>query len=138
MRLVIDTNIIVAALRSPSGGSAELLRRVRIGYIRMLSSVPLFLEYEAVATRPEHLLAARVSAADIYKVLEVLARLSEPVKIHYLWRPQVRDPADDMVLEVAINGRADAIVTFNKADFGAVPGRFGIDVFSPSDVLRRG
>jgi putative PIN family toxin of toxin-antitoxin system len=138
MRLVLDTNIIVAALRSPSGGSAALLRRIRAGEIRMLLSVPLLLEYEAVALRPEHLQAARISAADVVNVLDVLALFAEPVAIHYLWRPRLRDPADEMVLEAAVNGRADAIVTFNRADFGAVPDVFGIAVAGPGDILRRG
>ncbi|SFL48088.1 putative toxin-antitoxin system toxin component, PIN family [Methylobacterium pseudosasicola] len=137
MRLVLDTNILVAALRSPSGGSAALLRRIRAGEIRMLLSVPLFLEYEAVALRPEHLQAAGISAADVVNVLDVLALFAEPVAIHYLWRPRLRDPADEMVLELAVNGRADAIVTFNTADFGAVPGVFGIEVVGPGDILRR-
>lgn len=138
MRLVLDTNILVAALRSPAGGSAALLRRIRAGEFRMLLSVPLFLEYEAVALRPEHLRAARISAADVGNVLNVLALFAEPVVIHYLWCPRLRDPADEMVLEVAVNGRADAIVTFNRADFGAAPLGFGIAVASPSDVLQRG
>ena len=71
-------------------------------------------------------------------VLDVLALFAEPVVIHYPWRPRLRDPADEMVLEVAVNGRADAIVTFNRADFGAAPLGFGIAVASPSDVLQRG
>ena len=70
MRLVLDTNILVAALRSPAGGSAALLRRIRAGEFRMLLSIPLFLEYEAVALRPEHLQAARISAADVGNVLD--------------------------------------------------------------------
>ncbi|MGH1589723.1 putative toxin-antitoxin system toxin component, PIN family [Methylobacterium phyllosphaerae] len=137
MRLVLDTNIIVAALRSPSGGSAALLRRIRAGEIRMLLSVPLLLEYESVVMRPEHLQAARLSDADVANVLDVLARFAEPVAIHYLWRPRLRDPADEMVLEAAVNGRADAIVTFNRADFGGVPRVFGLDVVGPGDVLKR-
>ncbi|MEL6059258.1 MULTISPECIES: putative toxin-antitoxin system toxin component, PIN family [unclassified Methylobacterium] len=135
MRLVLDTNIIVAALRSPTGGSAALLRRIRAGKIRMLLSVPLLLEYEAVALRPEHLQAAQIAPAD---VTNVLALFAEPVAIHYLWRPRLRDPADEMVLEAAVNGRADAIITFNRADFGVVPKAFGIDVVDPGDILRRG
>ncbi|WP_267428444.1 putative toxin-antitoxin system toxin component, PIN family [Methylobacterium sp. GC_Met_2] len=113
MRLVLDTNVIVAALRSPTGGSTALLRRVRAGEFRMLLSVPLLLEYEAVTLRPEHLQAAQIAASDVANVLDVLALFAEPVAIHYLWRPRLRDPADEMVLEAAVNGRADAIVTFN-------------------------
>lgn len=136
MRLVLDTNIVVAALRSPAGGSAELVRRIRAGHHRMLASVPLFLEYEAVATRSQHLDAAGLSQADVTNVLDVLSGYVEPVEIHYLWRPRLRDLADDMVLEVAVNGRADAIVTFNCGDFGAVPKSFGVAVRAPADILR--
>lgn len=103
----------------------------------MLSSVPLFVEYEAVATRQDHLDAAQASRGDVTNVLDVLARFIEPVEIHYLWRPRLRDPADDMVLEVAVNGRADAIATFNRADFEGVRDQFGIEVLAPGDILRR-
>jgi putative PIN family toxin of toxin-antitoxin system len=137
MRLVLDTNVIVASVRSPRGGSAEVVRRVKAGRYRMLSSVPLFIEYEAVSMRPEHLAAAGASRSDVMNLLDVLAGYIEPVEIHYLWRPRLRDPADDMVLEAAVNGRADAIVTFNQADFGAVPASFGIALLGPADVLRR-
>ena len=103
----------------------------------MLSSVPLFIEYEAVLSRPEHRSAASASSVEIETVLDALALLVEPVRIAYLWRPRLRDAADDMVLEAAANGRADAIVTFNKADLGASPAQFGIDIVTPADILRR-
>lgn len=103
----------------------------------MLASVPLFIEYEAVVTRAEHLAAAGASRSDVMNVLDVLAGCIEPIEIHYLWRPRLRDPGDDMVLEVAVNGRADAIVTFNRADFGTVLADFGIAPLGPADVLRR-
>ena len=64
-------------------------------------------------------------------------RLIEPVELHYRWRPQVRDPADEMVLEVAINGRADALVTHNVRDFAGVARRFGIPLLRPGEVLKR-
>ena len=62
--------------------------------------------------------------------------LAEPVVSHFIWRPQLRDPADEMVLEAAVNGRADAIVSFNHRDFGAVPSQFGIQILLPRDALR--
>jgi len=61
----------------------------------------------------------------------------EPVETHFLWRPQLRDPADELVLEAAVNGRAEALVTFNRRDFGAVPVGFGIDVLTPAEAIRR-
>jgi len=102
----------------------------------MMVSVPLFLEYEAVLTRPEHLLASRLTAQRVLEFLDYLAGIVDPVKLHYLWRPQLSDVADEMVLETAINGRADCIVTFNTRHFGAAA-RFGIDVVWPDEALRR-
>jgi predicted nucleic acid-binding protein len=63
--------------------------------------------------------------------------IAEPVQPHFLWRPQLRDPSDEFVLEAAINGRADALVTFNSRDFGRVPSQFGIEVLTPSEAFRR-
>ncbi len=137
MRLVFDTNVFVAAMRSRSGASAELFRRVHARRLTMVASVPLFIEYEAVALRPEHLQAAGASARDIRMVLDALAPLVEPAVITYLWRPTLRDPDDHMVLEAAINGHADAIVTFNGADFGSAPSSLGIGLTVPKDILRR-
>jgi predicted nucleic acid-binding protein len=102
----------------------------------MLASAPLFLEYEAVLMRSEHLLAARLTAETVTGFLDYLASLVEPVRLHYLWRPQLSDVADEMVLETAINGRADAIVTFNGAHFG-VARRFGIEIITPAEMMRK-
>ncbi len=63
--------------------------------------------------------------------------MTEPTETHFLWRPQLRDPADELVLEAAVNGRADAIVTFNRRDFGLIPARFGIEVPTPGQSIRR-
>ena len=94
-------------------------------------------EYEATCLRAEHLLAAKASEADAMNMIAAIIDVIEPVEVHYQWRPQLSDPDDDMVLEAAVNGRADAIVTFNRRDYGAVPARFGIDVLSPAEALRR-
>ena len=63
--------------------------------------------------------------------------LQSPVETHFLWRPRLRDPADEMVLEAAVNGQANAIVTFNLRDYGAMPKDFGIEVLLPRDALKR-
>lgn len=136
MRLVLDTNVLVAAGRSRSGASNALLRAVDQGAFTMLASVPLFLEYEAVLTRDENLAAAGISAIAILDFLDYLALLVEPVRLSYLWRPQLGDVGDEMVLETAINGRADLLVTFNARHFTPAV-RFGIDVASPGEALRR-
>jgi putative PIN family toxin of toxin-antitoxin system len=137
MRLVLDTAILVAGIRSDAGASRQLLRAALQRRATLLISVPLAIEYEAVLTRPEHLTAARLSAEDVELVIDTLIAVAEPVRLAFLWRPAVRDPDDDMVLETAVNGRADAIVTFNLRDFGQAARRFGIDTLSPGAAMRR-
>ncbi|KJV08915.1 twitching motility protein PilT, partial [Elstera litoralis] len=102
IRAVVDTNILIAARRSRLGASNALLRFLDAGEFQMLVSVPLFLEYEAVLTRPQHLLACGLSTSAVTNFLDYLAGLVEPVQLHYLWRPQLGDVADEMVLETAI------------------------------------
>ena len=101
MNFVLDTNVLVAAVRSPAGASAELLRRTLQRHVPVLCSVPLFLEYEDVLSRPEHLAAAGAKLRDVQNLLDVLAGVIVPVTIQFLWRPQLRDPKDDLVLELA-------------------------------------
>ena len=132
----MDTDTIVAALRSPSGASAALLGAARRGAPSLLASVSLCLEYEAVCSRPEHMDAAGVSHDEVRIFFDALATLAEPVMTWFLWRPQLRDPGDELVLEAAVNGRADAIVTFNLRHF-APAARFGISVLRPGDALGR-
>ncbi len=103
----------------------------------ILASVPVILAYEAVVTRSEHLAAAGIDRAAALKVLDTLAASAVRVVPDFRWRPQLRDPDDEMVLETAVNGRADAIVTFNRRDFGTAPMRFGVDVWLPSEAVRR-
>jgi putative PIN family toxin of toxin-antitoxin system len=137
VRLVLDTNVIVAAMRSPKGASAALLMAARRQQITILANVALALEYEATCRRAEHGVAAGLRPSQVNIFVDAVIAMAEPVETHFLWRPQLRDPADEMVLEAAANGRASAIVTFNSRDFGGVPLQFGIEVLSPLDVLRR-
>jgi len=102
----------------------------------MLATPPLFLEYEAVLKRPEQLAASGLSLADVDAALHALAALVEPIEAHLSWRPQLDDPDDEMVLEAAINGRADALVTYNVAHFRIAAARFRIPLASPVDILR--
>src|SRR6202035_1711954 len=99
MRLVLDTDVIIAAVRSPRGASAALLLAIDDGLAELLVTVPLFLEYEAVCSRPEHMLASGLRAPDLAVFFDRLVELVVPVEIWFLWRPQLRDPADEMVLE---------------------------------------
>ncbi|WP_442579013.1 putative toxin-antitoxin system toxin component, PIN family [Mesorhizobium sp. ASY16-5R] len=136
VRVVVDTNILISARRSQAGASNALLRAADRNAFQMLASVPLFLEYEAVLTRPEHLLATGLTTHAVAGFLDYLAGLIKPVKLHYLWRPQLGDVADEMVLETAINGRADCIVTFNVGHFMPA-GRFGVEIITSAELMRR-
>jgi len=104
MRAVLDTDVIVAAMRSPDGASAAILREARQGKVTPLVSVPLALEYEAICSRVEHRLAAGLSESEVQIFLDAVVAMAEPVETHFLWRPQLRDPGDEMVLEAAVNG----------------------------------
>ena len=137
MRYILDTDIVVAALRSTKGASAAAVRGVREGRGTYLLSTALLLEYEAICKRPEHLAAAGLTEREVDVVLDVLAASAERVETSYRWRPQLRDAADELVLEAAVAGRADAIVTFNVRDFGAAPARFHVEVMRPQELLRR-
>jgi len=137
MRLVLDTDVVVAAIRSPGGASAELLRRIGRQQAIMLLSVALVLEYESICLLAEHRLANGLSEAEVGRFIDGLVKLSVQVESHFRWRPQLRDPGDEMVLEVAINGQANCIATFNIKDFGEGPSRFGIGIMRPADALRR-
>ena len=133
----MDTDAIVAAMRSPSGASAAIIRKARQGKVALLLSVPLAMEYEAVCVRPEHQLAAGLSEQEVRIFVDAVIAIAEPVKIHYLWRPQLRDPSDEMVLETAVNGRASLLITFNVRDYGTAPARFGIEVMTPREAVER-
>jgi predicted nucleic acid-binding protein len=124
-------------MRSPAGASAELLRMARRSEVTLLANVALALEYEATCRLAEHRLAAEFTLDEVGVFVEAVLAMAEPVETHFMWRPQLRDPADEFVLEAAVNGQAAAIVTFNRRDFGAAPARFGIAVLSPAETIRR-
>jgi putative PIN family toxin of toxin-antitoxin system len=134
---VLDTDVVVTAMRSPAGASAEILRLARRQRVVLLLTVSLAVEYEAVCTKIDHRLAAGLSEQEVGIFLDAVVALAEPVETHYLWRPQLRDPGDEFVLEAAVNGRAGGLVTFNVRDFGAAPARFGIEVMVPRDAVGR-
>jgi predicted nucleic acid-binding protein len=138
VRLVLDTNTMVAAIRSDRGASRRLVSAVlqRRGST-LLVTVPLLIEYEAVMTRDEHLKAAGLSAADVNVLLDAIAAVSEAVTPAFLWRPLLADPGDDMVLEAAVNGRAEGIVTFNRRHIEPAAKLFGIAVLSAAEAVKR-
>lgn len=134
--IIIDTDVIVAALRSPVGASAQIVRSVLKRERAVAVSVAMVLEYEAVATRPEHLAASGLTEVQVQTVIDALASVAKPIVTHFRWRPQLRDADDEMVLEAAVNANAEAIVTFNRRDF-APAARFGIAVLSPGQLLEK-
>jgi putative PIN family toxin of toxin-antitoxin system len=137
MRLVLDTDVVVAGLISPAGASRRLLELALEGRLRLLASVALYLEYESVALRPDILALASLSRGQMTKFFTDLASVVEPVEIHFLWRPTLADASDEMVLEAAINGRADMLATFNARHFERARGRFNrLKVGPPSEALR--
>lgn len=136
MRVVLDTNVVVASLRSDLGASRRLLEGALDRRYRLLLSVPLMVEYEAVLTRPEQRRVARLTVREIGTVLDALAAVGEAVRLSFLWRPALPDPADDMVLETAVNGQADLLVTFDRRHLD-IAERFGLKVVSPAEALHR-
>ena len=137
LRMVIDTDVMVAALESSSGASRQILLCALHGKMHLLLSTALMLEYEAVVTRSETLRRSGLSNTDVIAVLDELARLCTPVAFDYRWRPVAADRDDDFVIETAINGAADVIVSFNARDMEHGAARFGIAVERPALVLRR-
>lgn len=135
-RAVLDTNLLTAGLRSRHGASFAVLSLLADGQFIALVTTALFLEYEAVLKRPEQREAHGLSEADLDGLLSELAAVLEPVDVRFTWRPQLSDPADEMVLEAAVNGRADVLITHNVRDFASAALRFGIPVLRPAEFLR--
>lgn len=136
----MDTDVLVSGLRSRTGASRILLLAVEAGIIQPLVSVATFLEYEEVLMRPEQLRAMDLEGDDIEAFLDGFLAMSEEVSPYYNHGGLVRDPNDDKFATVAINGAAEAIVTFNIRDYVPRDGRvtgLGITVCPPGDILRR-
>lgn len=134
---MLDTDVLVAALRSNRGASRQLLLGALDYRFELLLSVPLMLEYEAVLTRPDQLAASGLTAGEVERVLDDLASVARQVRLAFRWRPRLSDPNDDMVLETAVNGNANAIVTFNQRDFEETGKNFHCSVILPGAALQR-
>jgi putative PIN family toxin of toxin-antitoxin system len=135
-RAVLDTSVILAALRSRRGASNRLLELIAVGRLRPLVSTALFLEYEDALLRPENRLVTGMSEANVEGFLAAFASAAEGVNVNFRWRPQLRDPKDELVLEAAVNGRAEALVTHNVRDFQAAAGLFKLRVILPRELLQ--
>lgn len=133
-QIVIDTCVLVAALRSRRGASYRLLTRIDSGKFEINVSVPLVLEYEDAAKRLVGDTA--LTERDIDDVIDYVCAVANPRKVFYLWRPFLKDPKDDMVLELAVVADCEFIVTFNERDFQGAE-RFGLEILTPGEFLRR-
>ncbi|MBD3423093.1 MAG: putative toxin-antitoxin system toxin component, PIN family [Candidatus Latescibacteria bacterium] len=132
-RIVIDTNVFVTALRSRRGASFKLLTLLGKDKFVISVSVPLVIEYEGAAKRISRSLGLNYS--DIDDILDYLCSVSEHRKVHFLWRPFLNDPNDDMVLELAVESQSDYILTYNVKDFQGSE-EFGVKVITPKDFLK--
>jgi predicted nucleic acid-binding protein len=132
-RIVIDTNVLVSALRSRRGWSFDLLGRLGTGQFEHVVTVPLVIEYEDVLRRDG---MVPLSSAAVDDVLDYICASGLRQQVHFLWRPKLSDVCDDMVLEAAFNGQCDAIITWNLRDFSAA-GAIGIEVLSPDLFVKR-
>lgn len=133
MRVIIDTNVVIAGLRSQAGASYEILQRVGRGSFEMALSVPLALEYEEQLKLNTRRIGLTIS--DIDDILDYWYSVVVPVEVFFLWRPTETDPDDDMLIEAAVAGECDAIISFNTRDLTSAA-KFGIRVMTPGAFLR--
>ena len=134
---MLDSSVVISGFRSRRGASYKLLDLAAGRQLVLLATPALFLEYEEVLKRPEQREVSGLTLAQVDAALAALAGAVEPVEAHFAWRPQLADPDDKMVLDVAVNGRADALVTHNLADFAQAAPRFGLALLRPGELLER-
>jgi predicted nucleic acid-binding protein len=127
---VLDTDVVLEAMRNPMGASGDFLRRARRLEIGLTANVGLALEYEALCCDDDYR-ASDLSREEAQAFATALVSLMTPVETQRLWHPRLRDPTDELVLESAVNGQADAIITLNPKDFAVASDRFGIEVITP-------
>jgi putative PIN family toxin of toxin-antitoxin system len=132
VRVVLDTSVIIAAWRSRTGASSALLGLLPARRFEIAVSVPLVLEYEAVLLR--HVAVGGRAPKDVAALVDYLCAVAKKQEIFFLWRPFLRDPDDDMLVELAVAAGCDGIVTHNVHDFGGVDS-LGLRVFTPAEFL---
>lgn len=133
IRAVIDTNIVYAGLRSRNGTSFKVLQSLLRTKFQPCVSVPLILEYQQILVGKQSDLALSIS--EIEDVLDYLCLVGHKQEVFYLWRPILRDPKDDMVLELAVAAESEYIVTYNARDFKGAE-RFDVSIVPPLDFLK--
>jgi putative PIN family toxin of toxin-antitoxin system len=132
-RIVIDTNVLISALRSKRGASYKLLFETERHLFLQSVSTALILEYESVAKR--ELPKLTVTSEDVDAILNLICKNSEACTISFRWRPHLKDPGDDFILELAVQSQSKYIVTYNKTDFAGVD-EFGIALVTPKEFLQ--
>ena len=130
--VVIDTNVLISALKSNRGAAHKFLISLPNGAYKPNISVPLFFEYESVAKRAG--LVSGLTFEEVNAILDYILSESSIRKIFYLWRPFLKDPKDDLVIEVAVESRSEYIITFNKRDYNGIE-KFGIKAVTPQEFL---
>ncbi len=131
-KIVIDTNIIVSALKSRNGFSFDLLSIIDDERFKVSISVPLILEYEDAIRRNKSKII--LTKTEIDAILDYICLVAEKREIFYLWRPFLRDPKDDMILELAVESGSDYIISFNKKDYAGID-KFNIQIITPKEFL---
>ena len=133
-QVVLDTNILVTALRSKRGASFKLISLIGKGPFKVNLSVSLVFQYEEILRRQR--LSLHVNQDDIADFLDYLCSVANLHEIYFLWRPYLPDPQDDMILELAVNAGCKYIVTYNKRDFRGAE-TFGIEVVTAKEFLEK-
>lgn len=136
-RLVLDTTVLAHAVRSRHGASNRILLAFSPQRVKLLASIPLFLEWEASISEPDDALDNSLDRAQRNDLLCDLAGLVIPITLGMTWRPQLRNARDEMVLATAVTGDADAIISWNEKRFAEPAARFGIATLSPQEALQR-
>ena len=132
--IVIDTCVLISALRSRNGASFKLLSLIDSNKFTFSLSVPLVLEYEAVAKRMSRNLG--LTHSDIDNIINYLCSVGDHREVHFLWRPNLKDPSDDFVLELAVEAECNYIVTHNIKDFKNTK-KFNLKAITPQELLRK-
>lgn len=132
--VLLDTNVLVAGLRSKKGAAFRLLSLVGKGDFEICLSVPVVLEYEEVLLA--QLEELQFTEPEVRHLLDYFCSVGRHQEVYFLWRPYLRDTKDDLVLEAAVAGNCDAIITYNRRDFAGAE-KFGVQILTPGEFLKR-
>ena len=133
-KIVIDTNVFISALKSKKGASFKLIFGTSRDKFEQSISPSLIFEYESVAKRESSNIV--LSDSEIDSILDMICKWSIKCEIYFLWRPYLKDPKDDFILELAVESQSDFIITYNKNDFKGIE-KFGIKVLNPKEFLKK-